>query len=238
MRESILSVKRVRGLYIEKWRFCQSPPRRGSGDLRFKQKTIDFSPSKRYTTSVLENGGTMSSKRGRPKHINIALGSVSAYKLEAIKSGCDLARLSPIIELFDIPSGQNAQPVGLDEMMAGALTRANTASKQPKCRNKFCFGIENGIVRCNGITFDSAMVVLRRPDRRLFWAQSPAIVFPEECVIEAERRGFKTHSVGSVFAEMYGGTSGDPHDALTYASTNRTKLIAHAVHIVLAQAFH
>jgi non-canonical (house-cleaning) NTP pyrophosphatase len=180
----------------------------------------------------------MSSKRGKLQHIEIALGSVSEYKRAAVQLGCEKAAFKPTIALFDIPSGQNAQPVGLDEMMAGALTRAEAASKQPECRSKFCFGIENGITRCNGTTFDSAMIVIRRPDRQLFWVQSAAIVFPEECVVEAERLGFKTHSVGSVFARMYGGRAADPHDAITYASTNRTKLIAHAVQIVLTQALH
>ncbi len=177
-----------------------------------------------------------SSKRGRLLHIEIALGSKSEYKLNATRLGCERATFRPTIETFDIDSGEDAQPIGIMAMKAGATTRAIGAQKQNGCRNKYCLGLENGIVRCDGISFDSTMVALIRPDRRIFYAQSAAIVMPEECVLEAERLGFKTHTAGSVFARMYGGSANDPHEAITYFKTNRTNLMAHAVQIVLAQA--
>lgn len=73
------------------------------------------------------------------------------------------------------------------------------------------------------------MVVVLTSDDRKIVTTSSGVMFPEDCVDEAERRGFDTITVGSVVTEQYGGDPADPHSVLTNNAVTRTATLVDAL---------
>ncbi len=167
--------------------------------------------------------------------MNITLGSASTHKLDAVRQACERLGLEAIVSGVKTSSGQNEQPVGFDETLAGALTRGTTAQTQKP--EAVAIGIESGIFRFGAtpITLDIAVIVVLTNDGRQIITTSEGIQFPEEYVRIAEKRGFKTTTVGSVITEHLGGDPTDPHSVLTKSKVTRTKTLVDALVIVLRQ---
>ncbi len=171
------------------------------------------------------------------KQINIALGSTSQHKIEAVKQACQQLGLLASVVGVKAASGQNEQPVGLDETHQGALNRAQGAKEQNL--EAIAIGIEGGIFRTNNeqspMTIDVAVIVILTLDNRCIVSTTPGVVFPEDCVAIAKERGFATTTTGSVIAEKLGGDPTDPHATLTKGAVSRTKTLVAGLIIALSQ---
>ncbi|MDP3985557.1 MAG: DUF84 family protein [bacterium] len=176
--------------------------------------------------------------------MQIAVGSTSVHKIGAVaKASALLGFETEDILSCPAQSEQNEQPRGLDkirtqkEIYLGARFRALAAKKQfPQAAA--AVGIESGIVELSdepAITIDLAVSVVLTADGREIVSTSPGITFPEDCVREAERRGFETHTVGEVIAERFGGDKTDPHMALTKGRISRQHTLIEGLRIALAQ---
>jgi inosine/xanthosine triphosphatase len=167
--------------------------------------------------------------------MNITVGSTSAHKLEAVRQACQTLGLQAVVSGVKTSSGQNEQPVGFEETLSGALTRAISAQSQKP--EEIAIGIESGIIRFNAesVTLDSAVIVILTTDGRRIITTSEGVQFPEEYVKIAEERGFKTTTVGTVITEHLGGDPTDPHSVLTKGTVTRTMTLVDALIIALQQ---
>lgn len=168
--------------------------------------------------------------------MKIVVGSTSAHKLNAVKQACAQIGLKTVISGVKTSSGQNEQPVGLDETLKGAVTRAKSAKTQHP--DSIAIGIESGIFHGSGktpTTLDIAVVVMLSPDGRRIVTTSPGIEFPEKYVHIAKERGFKTTTVGSVIAEKRGGDTTDPHFTLSNGRISRKKTLIDGITTALLQ---
>jgi len=171
------------------------------------------------------------------KEITITLGSTSKHKLTAVKQACEQLGLTASLVGVKAASGQNEQPVGLSETFQGALNRAQGAKAQnPKA---IAIGIEGGIFITDSeqlpLTVDLAVIVVLTPDGRRIITTTPGIVFPEDYVEIAKKRGFITTTVGSVIAEKLGGDPTDPHSTLTNRAVSRSKTLVDGLVVALTQ---
>ena len=181
------------------------------------------------------------------ENLRIKLGSASSRKLEAVRLACERLGLEVTISGMKTASGQNEQPVGLSEILAGAMTRAKAVKEQDS--SSVAIGIANGLIILEDIglnnvpdqskassggaekpeTFDIAIiVVLGRNDKQIVVASS-ILGLPEDCVTIAKERGFEATTVGSVIAEKFGGDPTDPHSILTGGKKTRTIVLTDAL---------
>jgi non-canonical (house-cleaning) NTP pyrophosphatase len=165
----------------------------------------------------------------------IVIGSSSPQKLQALVDACRKLGIEASISTRDTNSRQNAQPVGYEETLNGALNRASQAWGNGE---HLVIGIESGIFRFGfytPVTLDMAIIVIIKPDLDRIVMNSAGIQFPEEYVRIAEERGFKTTTVGSVIAERLGGDPADPHSTLTNGKVTRKALLTEALVAALVQ---
>ncbi len=162
----------------------------------------------------------------------IVLGTTSAHKIDAAKQACALLGLDTEVTGVKVASGQNEQPIGFEETYGGALTRAQGA--QATDTGAIAIGIENGVFRFGGEegkrhAVDFAIVVTLTPDGREAVATSAGMEYPDSCVVDAERRGLETTTVGSVFAERFGGDPTDPQSVMSEGRAPRVKLLTDTI---------
>ena len=168
--------------------------------------------------------------------MKIILGFTSTHKLAAVREACERLGLQFDVGGVKTSSGINEQPVGFEETSAGTLTRANGVQEQEL--DAIAVGIESGIFRFGQEerhTLDLAVVVVLTSDGRKIVTTSSGVSFPEDCVDEAERRGFDTTTVGSVVTEQHGGDPTDPHSVLTNNAVTRTATLIDALVVAFRQ---
>ena len=167
--------------------------------------------------------------------MNIVIGSTSGHKMGALLNACLQLGISVNITSIATASGQNEQPVGLQETTTGAMTRATSALQT---NADITIGIESGIIRLDTqppITLDIAVIVILTSDGRTIVTTSPGLLFPEDLVNKAEMQGFRTTTVGSIIASTLGGSASDPHATLTGGRITRAALLTDGIVTALKQ---
>lgn len=144
--------------------------------------------------------------------MRVVLASSSAVKIRAVQRA-----FGPGVEVVpvSVPSGVPEQPVE-EETMQGARNRVRGArAKQPGADHYV--SIESGLFKVGESWVDRAAVVVENTDgteHRIVFTEG--VVFPTECVEEAERRGFDTWTAGKVLQERgIVGDHADPHKDLS-----------------------
>ena len=168
--------------------------------------------------------------------MDYVLGSLSPLKVCAVQSA--LRALTPTSTLLTVEAASDvsAQPVGRAETLQGAQTRARHA--QALRPHAFAIGIENGIRECDGHWEDWAIVVLRSPTGREWFAESAPTPLPLDAVQETARRGFTTTTVGAVLHEWFGSPPNDPHTLLTHGHRSRAALLHETIlHLLTTTEF-
>ncbi len=174
--------------------------------------------------------------------LQIIVGSTSQHKISAVQVAC--CKVFPASMKITITgeksaSGQNEQPVGLEETYNGALFRA--MSIHGKLTGKGAVvGIESGIIRADSeaLVIDLAVIVIITDKAREIVTTSTGIRFPCACVMAAEMKGFATTTVGSVIAEQFGGDCTDPHSVLTNGAVCRHQTLVDGLVAGFAQLKH
>lgn len=170
------------------------------------------------------------------KLIRIALGSTSPIKMAAVREACLQIGYSVELNGRDVDSGQNEQPVGFEEILRGATTRAEGVNEVYPAR--YCVGIENGLLRAEGVSIDIAAVVVIAPYGRRYYATSSGIRLPEQAVEKASREGFDKVTVGQVMRKdpaCVGLVGDDPHSWVSGRNISRTEILAEAIRMTLIQ---
>ncbi len=161
----------------------------------------------------------------------IVLGSESQIKIAALRKACGALALDVGITAVETDSGQPPQPDGFNQILDGAMTRATGARSscvKPDC---LAVGIENGLVRHNGVAVDLAIIVVLDGERTVV-TTSQGIMMPSEVVKDA--LAFNT-TVGALLGRRFGAVPDDPHSYLTQHATSREKLLTEALITALRQ---
>lgn len=160
----------------------------------------------------------------------------SKIKYLAVMHGLNLNNAE--LQLKKVPVNKiDEQPVGFEMINEGARRRAFALWKSypDSYRPKYCFGIENGIVRTfHGNTFDLAVICILNLEGKMKLGTCPGIIFPETHVDIAHTIGFDKHTVGSVMADGLGFDPVDPHGSLL-KKYDRTDLLTQGVTITFDQ---
>ncbi len=75
----------------------------------------------------------------------VRVGSTNAPKLEAVRRALGAYAADVVVEGVEVASGVANQPVGFDEIVAGARNRAQAALRSGEC--ELAVGIEDGLVQ-------------------------------------------------------------------------------------------
>lgn len=168
--------------------------------------------------------------------MKIAIGSTSPHKLAALTQAIDMLLLTHEIVAFEIPTKKwDQQPVGFDQTLRYAKDRAQLACRE--CPEAICIGIESGIIQAQNVTLDIAVIVALtpEPDNNFYFSTSPGLRLPPQDVKEAERRGFKTTTVGQMIAERLKGDPTDPLPAITSNALNRRYQLFVGIYMLFLQ---
>ena len=165
--------------------------------------------------------------------VTLVLTSRSAVKIAAVEQAlADLGWNKVAIIALKAASGVNEQPLG-EETLRGADNRIRSA-KQTYPDADIFVSIENGLFLEGDDYVDRAVVVVEDAKGQRLVTYSEGVVFPTVYVLEAQRRGFATTTVGQVMAE-YGVVEhhDDPH--LTLAKKSRTAFLVETTRTALQQ---
>lgn len=177
--------------------------------------------------------------------MNIFVASGSIHKISAVRDGT--AEMFPGTALdvrgIKVPSDINEQPVGHEETIQGALNRLeNMREVIGETRADLLVAIENGIfsVELFGkpTWFDLGWVVVEDADGNHCLAHSTGIRVYEDDVDEAERRGFATTTVGSIYAARTGADATDPNVHSTNVHVSRAEMLKQAFKTAFGQLLH
>lgn len=133
--------------------------------------------------------------------------SSSSIKLDAIREALQATHPDELFDIQGLPvelqdrsdMTVNAQPEGRDETVKYARLRLREMQRQHGPATGLDIGIESGAI--DG--FDVTAVVLDSALGEVAMALSQGIMFPEDSLEEAQRRGFKTTTAGDIIHERH-----------------------------------
>lgn len=170
----------------------------------------------------------------------IVLASHSSHKLAALRQACEESWIfgkcrwdGAELVMCAVPSGVNAQPVGFQETMSGALNRLlRVQTMVPHAQ--YWIAIESGAIPCEAANerhvFDIAVAVVERWDHCRGMGTSSGISVPIHAFEEAGRRGLETTTFGRVLADSAPSMDAtDPHAYLTRGYVMRWKTLFEAL---------
>jgi non-canonical (house-cleaning) NTP pyrophosphatase len=167
--------------------------------------------------------------------MRVIVSSTAKQKIEAVQSAFQLlTEKNIVVEGFKAPSNINEQPLGRVEMNTGCNNRLAEAMKNEVA--DVYVSMENGIEFVDGEWRDFAYIIMYlSKSRQEFDGFSDFVVFPTDCVEEAQRLGFDLHTVGSVMAELKPEIDKqDPHLSLTGKS--RVAFLSETIEKLIEQA--
>ncbi len=161
-----------------------------------------------------------------------AVGSTNPVKIQAVRDGAGL--MLPEIEVIAtrVDSGVSAQPIGDEEMIAGATQRAQAAlSANPTA--DYGVGLEGGVVELAEGMFATAWCVVVHRDSRQGSASTGNFLLPKS-VADLVRAGVELgHACDQIFgthnSKHHLGTTG----ILTHGKYTRAQYYAPAVTLAL-----
>lgn len=181
-----------------------------------------------------------------PKFIEIAIGSTSEHKIGAVQDAVDMLGIKAEIIPIKAPSAVNEQPKDLIETRYGASARATFAWKHPHAlKATIAIGIESGIMpTVDPVRYDkkqqyidcAIVSLVSFLDEEIVTMASGHMVNRND-VEEAERRGFRKHTVSSVTKERTGCDETDSMPRYTGGKATRREQLANAVKNALLQYF-
>jgi inosine/xanthosine triphosphatase len=181
----------------------------------------------------------------------VRVGSQKAPKIEAVRSALEAFTTGVDVQGVAVESGVPEQPVGLDEIAAGARNRARRALDAPGEPCDLAFGIEDGLVevalggRAEVFNIGCAFVT---DGQRESLGLSSGFAYPPDCTAPAlEQRA----DIGTVFDRLWreydveASASEEPSGAgagnigkLTFGVLPRSEYGRHAVVCALVRFLH
>jgi inosine/xanthosine triphosphatase len=144
----------------------------------------------------------------------VRVGSQKAPKVEAVRSAFAPFVPDVVVVGVEVESGVSEQPVGLEEITAGARNRGRRAFELPGPPCDLAVGIEDGLVE---VTLDGVAEVFNigcafvTDGRRESIGLSSGFAYPPECTVPALAQRVDIGTVFDRLWQRYDG--GDPSDA-------------------------
>ena len=160
------------------------------------------------------------------------VGSTNPVKIEAVRAGAGL--LLPGVEVLaaNVDSGVSAQPIGDEEMIAGATQRAQ-AALAANHGAQYGVGLEGGVVELRAGMFATAWCVVAHRDGRAGLASTGHFQLPAQ-VADLVRAGMELgHACDRVFGMSNSKHSSGTTGLLTGGKYNRAEYYAPAVTLAL-----
>ena len=165
--------------------------------------------------------------------VNIfAVGSTNPVKLQAVRDGAGLLLTEIEVIAASVDSGVSAQPIGNEEMIAGATQRAQAALVAHPVAH-YGVGLEGGVVELHEGMFATAWCVVVQRDGRQGMASTGNFLLPPQ-VADLVRAGVELgHACDQIF-----GTRNSKHNLgttgiLTHGKYTRAEYYAPAVTLAL-----
>ncbi len=173
--------------------------------------------------------------------IQIALGSTSQHKREALDRALSLHKMSAttVVHLFDVPSLVDPQPVGGEMAALGAENRARHALARCGDNVRYGIGVESAVELRRGTWLDVATVVIveRGIPRLRALATSVGLPIHTPDVEAALAAGVGTTTAGQQYAHRTGGSSTDWHREVTEGLYTRADQITGGIYAALIQVW-
>lgn len=168
----------------------------------------------------------------------VTVASISEIKRMAVKQALLELGEEATVRGADISSNQNAQPLGLEEIWAGAERRAEGARRVSL--GSFCIGIEDGLIRINNdirvSTYVSGIVIISPDGQKMVKTTSIGIQIPDEYAMAVAKAGFEETTVGQVIATDKGSKKADdPHFLITDGKVSICDTLVPAIKIAFLQ---
>jgi inosine/xanthosine triphosphatase len=157
---------------------------------------------------------------------------MNPVKIQAVRDGATPLLGEIDVMSVDVPSGVPAQPVGDDEMIAGAINRAK-AALQTNTAATFGVGLEGGVNQRNEELFASAWCAVVHADGRTGLASTGQFMLPPK-VADLVRGGMELgHADDLVHGRTNSKQSTGSIGILTHGKLNRTQFYTPAVMMAL-----
>lgn len=167
----------------------------------------------------------------------VAVGSTNPTKLNPVKKvfSCHFPKAEVVG--VTVPSGVKDQPMHVDEMYKGALTRAKNALKKVKSAT-YGVGIEGGLHKYSYGWFEHSIVVIVDKKGTIGIGSSGGLILPKIVVREIQKgknleqvidKLFKTKNIGKKIG-MFG--------IMTKKVVTRAEGVMHGVAFALARFLH
>lgn len=129
----------------------------------------------------------------------VRVGTQNPPKLEATRAAVDAYAPGVQVEGVDVESGVPEQPVGFEEIVKGARTRARAAFESGAC--ELAVGIEDGLVRIDALGDDLVNVgaAAVTDGRRVSVGLSSGFAYPPGC---SHRAADERIAIGGLFDEL------------------------------------
>lgn len=165
-------------------------------------------------------------------NMDIFVGSTNKHKLAAVKYGLEEVFSDLILDVQgrSVSSQINAQPVGHEETVRGAINRLTDLKKMlADTHYDLLVAFENGIfsvqIGAREAWFDLGWVAVEDANGRQSLAHSTGIEFNAADVRKARQYGLKFSTVGRVIGDRLGTDTSDPHLYLTDGVVGRIELL-------------
>ncbi len=138
--------------------------------------------------------------------ILVRVGSLNTAKLEAVRSGLAPFFASVEIESSEVSSGVDGQPLGWEEIIAGARSRARGAHRVGPC--DLAAGIEDGLIRIpdEGVGWINIGCCVLYDGSHESVGFTAGFGYPPECVRRAT--AIPRTPIGEVFDALYRAPAG------------------------------
>lgn len=169
--------------------------------------------------------------------MNVALGTKNPAKVEGVRLAFKKYFPSTTINTIDSSSVTRAQPLGLDQMTEGAISRAKFALS--KLGGDFGVGVEAGIFKIGDTYFDHQQAAIIDPSGKLSLGHSAGFPLPAKAVEAMIRAGRELERYAEELSGIQDvGDKGGLVHHLTKGVMTRTDLTEQCVMMALIPWLH
>jgi inosine/xanthosine triphosphatase len=169
--------------------------------------------------------------------MKVAVGSKNPAKLEGVRRA--FSTYFPELELHPVDSSlvARSQPLGLEQMVEGAVARANFALS--KAGGDYGVGVEAGIFKVGSVYFDHQQAAIADPSGRVSLGHSAGYMLPKGAVEKMLREGKELEQLAEGLTGVLGvGDKGGLVHYLTKGKMTRADLTEQCVMTALAPWLH
>lgn len=131
--------------------------------------------------------------------MKIGITSSSKHKVSPVRAAVSVYGFEPEVVTQSADSETNEQPIGLEEMIAGAENRIQNSGLRDRRDIDYIFSVENGVILTGGIK-DLACVIVETSNGVQSIQFSQTVPMPETQYEQARAAGFESHTIGNFLA--------------------------------------